>query len=102
MMGMNIMTNAKIQNANNPFNAIPFPKSNNNVLTMKPLNPTYCIKEYSEESENQDLRMAYWLCHMGSTLDGSVRRRRLSAVRDMYCVVPRGEITLVFGSASNE
>ena len=39
---------------------------------------------------------------MGSTLSGSVRRRRLRAVRDMYCVVPRGARTLVLGSASKE
>jgi len=72
------------------------------VLTTKPLSPTNWSSEYSESSLNHDLRIAYWSCHIGSTLDGSVRRRRLSALSEMYCVVPAGQITLVFGSASNE
>lgn len=39
---------------------------------------------------------------MGSTLAGSVRLSRFRAEREMYCVVPWGARTLVFGSASKE
>jgi len=58
--------------------------------------------ENSLSSENQDFRMEYLECHIGSTFVGSVLRRRLRAERDINCVVPDGDRTLVFGSASKE
>eukprot|EP00957_Ditylum_brightwellii_P187929 14308344-Ditylum_brightwellii.AAC.1 len=69
---------------------------------MNPLKLTCAKRLYSDESENHDFKMAYCECHMGSTLVGSVRRNRLRAVREMYCVVPAGATTFVFGSASKE
>jgi hypothetical protein len=39
---------------------------------------------------------------MGSTLVGSVRRRRLRAESEIHWSVPMGATTFVFGSASKE
>mmetsp|Transcript_15902 Transcript_15902/g.23827 ORF Transcript_15902/g.23827 Transcript_15902/m.23827 type:complete len:230 (-) Transcript_15902:511-1200(-) len=86
--------------ANNIRNPNPLAESNKRVDTIKPFHPTNCNNEYGLASRNHAARMAYCECHIGSTFEGSVLRNRFKAEREIYCVVPAGAITLVFGSAS--